>query len=126
MAVADKLDLLDDLKFTDEAEVIAHLLKAPPLSPEARADVAAEAAALVEGARAGARHEGVVESFVGLLHLTWSALDAEHDLNKKFGFDSDAFLSQVAKHLGDNRSLPELLATCAGGALEVLRPEAAG
>lgn len=72
------------------------------------------------------RGDGVVESFVGLLYLTWSALDAEHDLNKKFGFDSDAFLGQVARHLGQTRTLAELLATCMGGALEVLRPEAAG
>lgn len=72
------------------------------------------------------RGEGVVESFIGLLYLTWGALDAEHDLNKKFGFDSDAFLAQVAHHLGEKRTLSELLATCVGGALEVLRPEAAG
>ncbi len=70
------------------------------------------------------RGVGVVETFVGLLHLTWSALDAEHDLNRKFGFDSDAFLAQVAQKLGDARSVPELLGASVGGALEVLRPEA--
>jgi signal recognition particle receptor subunit beta len=70
------------------------------------------------------RGAGVVESFVGLLHLTWSALDAEHDLNKKFGFDSEAFLATVAKKLGDARPLKEILATCVGGALDVLKPEA--
>lgn len=70
------------------------------------------------------RGQGVVESFVGLLHLTWSALDAEHDLNKKFGFDSQAFLQTVAKKLGDDRPLSQILATCVGGALDVLKPEA--
>jgi hypothetical protein len=70
------------------------------------------------------RGEGVVESFVGLLHLTWSALDAEHDLNKKFGFDSDAFLQTVARKLGNARPLSEILGACVGGALEVLKPEA--
>ncbi len=70
------------------------------------------------------RGQGVVESFIGLLHLTWSALDAEHDLNKKFGFDSEAFLQNVAQKLGDNRPLPEILGTCVGGALDVLKPEA--
>jgi signal recognition particle receptor subunit beta len=70
------------------------------------------------------RGTGVVESFIGLLHLTWSALDAEHDLNKKFGFDSEAFLSSVAKKLGDSRPLSQILATCVGGALDVLKPEA--
>jgi len=70
-----------------------------------------------------ARREGVVESFVGLLHLTWSALDAEHDLCRKFGFDSTAFLTEVARKLGDQRPLEQILGTCVGGALDVLRPE---
>jgi len=70
------------------------------------------------------RGEGVVESFLGLLHLTWSALEAEHALGKKFGFDSHAFLADVAAKLNDRRSVSEILGTCVGGALEVLRPEA--
>jgi signal recognition particle receptor subunit beta len=70
------------------------------------------------------RGEGIVESFVGLLHLTWSALEAEHQLSKKFGFDGKKFLSDVAKKLGERRSVDDLLATCVGGALEVLSPEA--
>jgi hypothetical protein len=70
------------------------------------------------------RGKGVVESFVGLLHLTLSALDAEHDLTKKFNFDSRSFLSQVAQKLGQTRALPEILSASVGGALEVLRGEA--
>ncbi len=70
------------------------------------------------------RGQGVVDSFIGLLHLTWSALDAEHDLNKKFGFDSDAFLQSVAQKLGDKRPLSQILGSCVGGALDVLKPEA--
>lgn len=68
--------------------------------------------------------QGVVESFIGLLHLTWSALEAEHDLGRKFGFDSRAFLQDVAAKLGDRRPVSEILGCCVGGALEVLRPEA--
>lgn len=96
--------------------------------PEVRSD--AEIAELAAQGRepvylaVAMRGEGVVESFIGLLHLTWSALDAEHDLNKKFGFDSDAFLSSVAQKLGDKRPLPQILGTCVGGALDVLKPEA--
>ncbi|HWA76407.1 MAG TPA: gliding motility protein [Polyangiaceae bacterium] len=67
---------------------------------------------------------GVVESFIGLLHLTWSALDAEHDLNKKFSFDPQAFLTQVAEKLGQNRAVKDILRSSVGGALDVLRPEA--
>jgi hypothetical protein len=69
--------------------------------------------------------KGVIETFIGLLHLTWSALEAEHDLNTKFGFDSQAFLAQVAEKLGQTRPVSHLLKSCVGGALEVLRPEAA-
>ncbi|MBX3126931.1 MAG: gliding motility protein [Polyangiaceae bacterium] len=68
--------------------------------------------------------EGVVETFIGLLHLTWSGLDAEHDLTRKFGFDARVFIEEVASKLGSQRSLPELLGTCVGGALDVLKPEA--
>ena len=54
--------------------------------PEVRSD--AEIAELASHGRepvylaVAMRGQGVVESFVGLLHLTWSALDAEHDLNE--------------------------------------------
>ncbi|MEB2311666.1 MAG: gliding motility protein [Sorangiineae bacterium] len=69
------------------------------------------------------RGQGVVETFIGLLHLTYGALDAEHDLGKKFGFDADELLAQVARGLGSERLVAELLAACVGGALDVLRPE---
>lgn len=67
---------------------------------------------------------GVVESFIGLLQLTFSSLEAEHDLSRKFSFDAPAFLGQVAQKLGQTRPLTELLRASVGGALEVLRPEA--
>ena len=69
---------------------------------------------------------GVVESFIGLLHLTWGALDAEHDLDRKFGFDSQAFLAQVAEKLGQKRGVKDILGANVGGAVDVLRPEASG
>jgi signal recognition particle receptor subunit beta len=68
---------------------------------------------------------GVVESFIGLLSLTWSALDAEHDLSRKFGLDGERFLEDVAKKLGDPRPIGELRAAAVGGALDVLRPDEA-
>ncbi len=71
------------------------------------------------------RNVGVVESFIGLLSLTWSALDAEHDLARKFGHDGERFLEDVAKKLGDSRSIGELRAAAVGGALDVLRPDEA-
>ena len=53
--------------------------------------------------------EGVVESFMGLLHLSWSSLNAAHDLSRKFGFDGDRFLSEVAQKLGLTQSLKDIL-----------------
>jgi len=69
------------------------------------------------------RQSGTVETFLGLLHLTFSALDAEHDLGKKFGFDGAEFLKAVAGKLGEKRPMPDVLSTAVGGALDVLRPE---
>jgi signal recognition particle receptor subunit beta len=61
------------------------------------------------------RGEGVVESFVGLLYMTWMHLDREHDLSRKFGFDSEQFLQQVAQNLGSRASIAELLGASVGG-----------
>lgn len=68
------------------------------------------------------RGVGVVESFVGLLHLTWSSLDAEHNLGKKFGFNARDFFEQVAGKLGQKRPLQQILNSRVGGAVDVLRP----
>ena len=57
-------DALDAGKYRDEAEAIAALLATPPLSPEERAAVTAEAEALVRTARRSARRQGVVEGFL--------------------------------------------------------------
>jgi signal recognition particle receptor subunit beta len=38
---------------------------------------------------------GVVETFVGLLHLTWRRLEETHDLRAKFGIDGDDLMRQV-------------------------------
>jgi mutual gliding-motility protein MglA len=72
------------------------------------------------------RGEGVVESFLGLLWSTWTALDAANDLNKKFGFDQDALIREVAGKLGDQRDLDEILGASVGGALRRRRDELRG
>ncbi len=55
------------------------------------------------------RLDGVVESFIGLLHLVLKSLDNEHKLEEKFNFNRSAFLLQVAHKLGKNVPLAELL-----------------
>ena len=67
---------------------------------------------------------GVVESFLGLLHLTWSALEAEHDLSRKFGCDAEVFLAQVAAKLGQKRSVAQILGSRVGGSSAATRPAA--
>jgi len=55
------------------------------------------------------RLDGVVESFIGLLHLVLKSLDNEHKLEEKFNFNRSAFLLQVAQKLGKNVPLAALL-----------------
>lgn len=59
--------------------------------------------------------KGVVESFMGLLFLTWAHLNRQHDLARKFGFDSNQFLTEVAQKLGSNKPALELIKSCVGG-----------
>ncbi len=57
-------DLLDAAKYRDEAEAVAELLAAEPLTGADRSAIAAEAQALVTAARRNARKQGVVEGFL--------------------------------------------------------------
>ena len=63
-------DALDAIKFKDEGETIAALLAAAPLSPPERMAVEMNAIALVKAARANARQQGMVESFLQEFSLT--------------------------------------------------------
>jgi RHH-type proline utilization regulon transcriptional repressor/proline dehydrogenase/delta 1-pyrroline-5-carboxylate dehydrogenase len=58
------LESLDALKFADERAAIAGLLAQCPLSPAERRAIAAEAEALVRGARTIDRRHGLVENFL--------------------------------------------------------------
>jgi GTPase SAR1 family protein len=69
--------------------------------------------------------DGVLESFFGLLHLVWSKLDAEHQLAKKLGLDSEKFLTSAAQKLGYQGSVDDLLRACVGGSLNYTAPAAA-
>ena len=57
-------DAIDADKYRDEGESVRALLAAQPLTAEDRAEIAVEATALVEAARASANKHGVVESFL--------------------------------------------------------------
>lgn len=45
------------------------------------------------------RGTGVLETFWGLLQLTWKDLETKHQLNEKFGLEPRAFLLQVRDQL---------------------------
>nr|WP_047167486.1 bifunctional proline dehydrogenase/L-glutamate gamma-semialdehyde dehydrogenase PutA [Sphingomonas sp. Y57] len=57
-------DMIDAGKYADEGDVVRSLLERQPLGLQDRADIVAEAAALVEGARGATKKQGVVESFL--------------------------------------------------------------
>lgn len=46
------------------------------------------------------RGTGVMETFYGLLELTWRGLEHEHQLAQKFGIDPKTFLDEVQSRLG--------------------------
>jgi signal recognition particle receptor subunit beta len=60
---------------------------------------------------------GVLETFFGLLHLTWSKLDAEHQLHKTLAIDSGQFVPLSARQLGIQADLQAMLSACVGGNL---------
>jgi RHH-type proline utilization regulon transcriptional repressor/proline dehydrogenase/delta 1-pyrroline-5-carboxylate dehydrogenase len=63
-SVLSNWDIIDAGKYADEGEVVRSLLDRQPLGEQDRADVVAEAVALVEDARRATRKQGVVESFL--------------------------------------------------------------
>jgi mutual gliding-motility protein MglA len=65
--------------------------------------------------------KGVVETFMGLLHLTWQRLDDTHQLSKKLSIEGDMLLGNAARQLGVTTPIADLLARRMGGA----RPRAA-
>lgn len=64
MTIGVNWDALDAGKFAAEGDVLATLLASQPLLDRDRQIVVTRAAALVDGARASARKQGVVESFL--------------------------------------------------------------
>lgn len=49
--------------------------------------------------------KGVIETFLGLLQLTWSHLQAQHQFEQRFGVDSQELLLKLASQLNLPKSL---------------------
>jgi mutual gliding-motility protein MglA len=65
---------------------------------------------------------GVVETFMGLLHLTWQTMDRTHNLSQKLAIDGDMLLGNAAHQLGVSTPIGDLLASRVGGARAVHAP----
>lgn len=65
--------------------------------------------------------QGVVECFLGLLHLTWADLERRHQLERKFGFDGNNFIRQVGEKLGQSAPVTDLLGRSLGDVKHVPR-----
>jgi mutual gliding-motility protein MglA len=61
--------------------------------------------------------KGVLETFFGLLHVTWVKVDGDHNLAKMLGIESRALLPMAARQLGLQGDVSTLLASCVGGRL---------
>ena len=62
------------------------------------------------------RGHGVVETLIGLLHLTWQTLDRTHHLSQKLAIDGDMLLGNAARQLGVATPIGDILAARVGGA----------
>jgi signal recognition particle receptor subunit beta len=62
--------------------------------------------------------QGVLETFFGLLHVTWTKLDTEHQLGKLLGIEPNQLLPMAARQLGIKVEVKTLLASCVGGQLD--------
>jgi len=60
---------------------------------------------------------GVLETFFGLLHLTWDKLEAEHHLAQMIGIAPSDLLPMAARQLGVTADVDAMLASSLGGKL---------
>ena len=82
---------LPDIRGEDELEQLAARGKEPVFSAIATRGV------------------GTVETFLGLLQLTWQALDRTHQLARRMSLDGDALIDSAARQLGATVPVRELL-----------------
>jgi signal recognition particle receptor subunit beta len=68
--------------------------------------------------KASALHgSGVLESFFGLLQLTWAKLENEHHLARTLGIEAAGFLPMVARKIGYRGDVWSLVGAGIGGAI---------
>lgn len=70
--------------------------------------------------------EGVVETLLGLLQLTWNTLDKSYDLSKRLGMNGPALLASAASQLNAGQPVDSLLAKSMGGSYSAITAGTAG
>jgi mutual gliding-motility protein MglA len=91
---------LDKVRSDDEIEVLAK-----------RGREAVFKASAVAG-------HGVLETFFGLLYMSWTKLDREHQLARLLGIASGDLVPMAARQLGVSAKLATLMSSCVGGDLD--------
>jgi signal recognition particle receptor subunit beta len=61
------------------------------------------------------RDEGVIETFLATLLVTWQALDRDHGLSKRLAIDGLELVSTAARELGVDEPITEILSRRVGG-----------
>lgn len=69
---------------------------------------------------------GVVETFLGVLQLTWNKLEEKHALKQKFGLEGATLIDHIGKKLGVEGGAGPAIATCLGGAGQFQRCQVSG
>jgi hypothetical protein len=64
---------------------------------------------------------GVVETFLGVLQLTWDKLEAKNGLKQKFGLEGTTLIDHIAKKLGMPRGAAPAINSCLGGGSQFQR-----
>ncbi len=64
--------------------------------------------------------EGVLETFLALLNLSWVTLDKRHDLSRKLKVSGMDLMKSAAQQLGATASIQEMLERRIGGSFEAL------
>lgn len=69
--------------------------------------------------------DGVLETFLALLHLSWLTLDKRHDLSRKLKVSGMDLVKSAAQQLGASSAVDDLLARRLGGSFEPVGAPAA-
>lgn len=77
---------------------------APDIRTDAEIDLMAQKGKEPVFKAVALRGQGVIETLLGLIEITWHRLETEHQLSDKFGVESDRLLDDLRTRLGVQRA----------------------